>query len=256
MGFSTPQQGQCLIRGLEARRHPEVLVDVSYLPGEIALPRSLTGKEVISIQENLKGVIDHTFRDFLISAFQFDPSLVCKDMSLGSKRKLAIICCFMSDPDIIIMDEPSSGLDPEMQRVFIALVKAEKKRGKTILMSSHIFSEIDSCCDRIAVIKDGKIVSIFKAGDLKHSTQKTYLLSFKTLEDLKKSKESSTKIYQVLEENDSQCQLLVSSSDEVINPLIQNLASSGLSDFLEKKETLEDYFMSFYKEDATYGGIK
>ena len=100
-------------------------------------------------------------------------------MSLGSKRKLVIVSAFMHDPDIYILDEPTSGLDPFMQDVFIELIKEEKKRGKTILFSSHIFNEIDATCDRISIIKDGRIVSSFNAHDFKHNQDKLYELTFK-----------------------------------------------------------------------------
>ncbi len=86
-------------------------------------------------------------------------------MSLGVKRKLAVVTAFMHDPDILILDEPTSGLAPMMQQVFIQYILEEKKRGKTILLSSHIFNEIDATCDRIAIIKDGKIMSKFIADD-------------------------------------------------------------------------------------------
>lgn len=99
-------------------------------------------------------------------------------MSLGDKRKLAVVAAFMHDPEVLILDEPTSGLDIVMQERFVRLVSDEKARGKTILLSSHIFSEVDSTCDRIAIIKDGRIVSDFVADDLKHKTDKIYELTF------------------------------------------------------------------------------
>lgn len=105
----------------------------------------------------------------MIALFELDPSGDTKRMSLGVKRKLAVVTAFMNDPEVLILDEPTSGLDPVMQETFIDYVKEEKKRGKTILLSSHIFSEVDATCDRIAIIKDGKIVSDFVADDLRHA---------------------------------------------------------------------------------------
>ena len=120
----------------------------------------------------------------LIDLFELDPSGETKRMSLGVKRKLAVVSAFMSDPDVLILDEPTSGLDPVMQEVFIEYIRNEKKRGKTILLSSHIFSEVDATCDRIAIIKDGRIVSDFIADDLRHATQKAYRLTFDTPEQM------------------------------------------------------------------------
>ena len=132
MGFAKPDSGHTYIDGKDSFKYrDQVMERVSYLPGEIALPAALTGEEFIREMKQLKNVKDDTFLNWLIQAFQLDSSLLCKEMSLGMKRKMAVVCCFMSDPDIIVMDEPSSGLDPQMQKVFVELIKAEKRRGKT-----------------------------------------------------------------------------------------------------------------------------
>ena len=191
MGFSVPDSGETLINGVNSLRDRDITMQgVSYIPGEVALPLALKGSDVIEEQAKLKGLTSRVFLDWLIKEFELDPSLTCKEMSLGTKRKMAIVCAGMNDPDVIIMDEPSSGLDPEMQEKFIQLIRLEKKRGKTILLSSHIFGEVDSCCDRIAVIKDGKIVSLFVANDLKHKTEKRHRLFYTTLEEAEKAKKT------------------------------------------------------------------
>ncbi len=256
MGFSKPDSGELLINGQEVMKNRDkIMENVSYLPGEIALPNLLTGKDFLNIQKNLKNVINDKFLNYLIDLFELDTSLICKEMSLGMKRKLAIVSCFMSDPDIIIMDEPSSGLDPEMQDVFVKLIKEEKKRGKTILMSSHIFSEIDSSADRIGVIKDGKIVSIFKASDLKHNQLKTYYVNFydyNEYQDFKNFKDDAIKIINF---DDKNKQIVLHIYDKDINKLTKILENYKISDFIESKETLEEYFMKFYKNDKKYQGL-
>ncbi len=257
MGFSVPDSGETLINGVNSLRDRDITMQgVSYIPGEVALPLALKGSDVIEEQAKLKGLTSRVFLDWLIKEFELDPSLTCKEMSLGMKRKMAIVCAFMNDPDVIIMDEPSSGLDPEMQEKFIQLIRLEKKRGKTILLSSHIFGEVDSCCDRIAVIKDGKIVSLFVANDLKHKTEKRYRLFYATLEDAEKAKK--TLLSKGIDARNSpsipsclHCTVEETNTDF----FLANLPQKGLIDMAEKKETLEDYFMSFYKEDKTYGGV-
>ncbi len=256
MGFSKPDHGETLIDGKNSfKYHEEVMKNVSYLPGEIALPEALTGAEFIKIQKSLKNVVDDTFLNYLITLFKLDTKLLCKEMSLGMKRKLAVVCCFMNDPDIIIMDEPSSGLDPEMQDVFINLVLEEKKRGKTILMSSHIFKEIDDCCDRIAVIKDGKIVSIFLSSDLKHKANKNYILNFINLYDFNSFLNEEQNFLKIVHHDKKNYEVVLSINDSNINYLMKDLSKYELIDFKEIKETLEDYFMSFYKENKSYVGI-
>ncbi len=258
MGFSIPDSGKTVLNGKNSlSERDKIMQGVSYIPGEVALPLSLKGGEVIEEQKQLKGLKDDTFLNYLMQYFEFDPNLYCKEMSLGMKRKTAIICAFMSDPDVIIMDEPSSGLDPEMQERFVLLVEEEKKRKKTILLSSHIFSEVDSCCDRIAVIKDGKIVSNFLADDLKHKTIKQYHLTYKNKEIKEASKnylgmEGFSVQDSSINENRFSCFV----DEKATNRFLSLLPRTDLCDMSEKKETLEDYFMSFYKEDKTYGGVK
>lgn len=256
MGFSRPESGHTFINGIDTLKNRDVVMrDVSYLPGEIALPMALTGNEFIQEQCELKGVVDHTFLGWLVKTFKLDASLKCKEMSLGMKRKLALVCCFMSDPEIIIMDEPSSGLDPEMQKVFVSFIIEEKKRGKTMLMSSHIFSEIDSCADRIAVIKDGYIVSLFNADDLKHKTDKTFELTFADRDSSLSFESNQSGIFKVVDKLLDDNKVTVVVNDNSINDFLKIVSSMNIIDFKENKETLEDYFMSFYKEDKSFGGI-
>lgn len=106
-------------------------------------------------------------------------------MSIGEKRKLAILAAFMNSPDVLLLDEPTSGLDPVMQEKFIEYIKKEKDEGKTILLSSHIFSEVEALCDRIAIIKEGKIISVVNAEEVKHYKRKTFEVIFKTDKDFK-----------------------------------------------------------------------
>ena len=195
----------------------------------------------------------------MLNLFELDDVVLkgeTKRMSLGVKRKLAIVVAFMSDPDILILDEPTSGLDPVMQEVFIQLIKKEKERGKTILLSSHIFSEVDATCDRIAIIKDGKIVSEFIANDLKHASTKFYKIDFLSKEDYQDFNKicKSGKIIKVLDKNESELWTYIAVDDKHINLLIELLSHLNIKEFSNIKETLEDYFMKFYKEDKDFGG--
>lgn len=257
MGFSVPDSGVTLLNGKNSLKNRNLLMQgISYIPGEIALPDNLHGYEVIEEQMKLKGVVSHDFFTWLQKTFELDDKLLCKEMSLGMKRKMAIVCAFMNDPDVIIMDEPSSGLDPEMQERFVQLIELEKKRGKTILLSSHIFAEVDACCDRIAVIKDGRIVSLFVADDLKHKSIKQFHITYPSEEEKDRAKAFlSEKGFETSDSSANPNRLSCFTPDSRINEFIQILPR-GFIDFSEKKETLEDYFMSFYKEDQTYGGIR
>lgn len=255
LGFSKPDKGHTRILGMETFTNYDKFMDkIGYLPGEIALPEGLTGYEFIEMIKELKRVKDDKYIKYLCDLFEVDPTGETKRMSLGMKRKLAIVAAFMNDPEILILDEPTSGLDLKMQQVFIDFIKEEKERGKTILLSSHIFSEVDATCDRIAIIKEGKIVAEFYATDLKHSKNKKYEVEFTSLDDLhvfRNLYEKSDK-FTIINQEDNH--LLININDENINYLIKALSHVHFRSFSQLKETLEDYFMKYYKEDRDFGG--
>ena len=258
MGFSKPDSGSTKIEGMETfRRYFEVLNHVGYIPGEIALPAGLTGWEFIRMMQNLQKIHNEKRLGEMLKLFELEDEVLkgeTKRMSLGVKRKLAVVTAFMSDPDVLILDEPTSGLDPVMQENFIQFIHEEKERGKTILLSSHIFSEIDSTCDRIAIIKDGKIVSQFVADDLKHASRKYYTVTFAT--EAEKAaflqKAASLATFQLIREEGVEAYLSVEDSD--LNALIALLAAAKVVTLSNRRETLEDYFLKFYKEDRDFGG--
>ena len=254
MGFSKPDSGRAMIKGIESFGHYcEFMESVGYLPGEIALPAGLTGYEFIEMMKSLKHVKNDEWLKYLLDKFECDPQGDTKRMSLGIKRKLAIVTAFMNDPDILVLDEPTSGLDLQMQLRFIDFIKSEKKRGKTILLSSHMFGEVDATCDRIAIIKDGYIVSEFHANDLKHKSDKVYRVFFANVEDKTAYVNSinDTKPYKVLETLDTVVTVYVNDKD--VNCLIGDLSNYKVIKFEHVKESLEDYFMSYYKEDKQFG---
>ena len=257
MGFSKPQNGSTRIFGKETfSRYYDVLQNVGYIPGEIALPAGLTGWEFIRMMQDLHRCRNDEYLKYLMDMFELDPSGETKRMSLGVKRKLAVVTAFMSDPDVLILDEPTSGLDPVMQEVFVEYIRKEKERGKTILLSSHIFSEVDATCDRIAIIKDGRVVSDFVADDLKHASQKTYRVRFKTSAAFDRfiSEYRECEYMRVTDRDVPHLSVTINTEDKNINDVIARLGNYDIADFSHIKETLEDYFMSYYKEDRSFGG--
>ena len=258
MGFSKADDGKVEIFGKPTfGKYYEILKNVGYIPGEVALPAGLTGKEFLKMMQDLTGIYNNERLGMLLELFELDEASLLGDvkrMSLGVKRKLAVVSAFMSDPEVLILDEPTSGLDPVMQERFIEFIHKEKERGKTILLSSHIFSEIDNTCDRIAIIKDGKIVSEFVANDLKHASKKYYTVDFKAEADKKKFLESSVGIESLTMINDKENEIFISIEDKDLNKTINLLSAVDVTKFSNRKESLEDYFMKFYKEDKDFGG--
>lgn len=258
MGFSKPDSGSTKIEGVETfDKYYEILNHVGYIPGEIALPQGLTGWEFINMMQDLQKIHNNEKLHELLDLFELEDVVLngeTKKMSLGVKRKLAIVTAFMSDPDVLILDEPTSGLDPVMQENFIEFIHKEKKRGKTILLSSHIFSEIDNTCDRIAIIKDGRIVSEFIADDLKHASKKFYTIDFYSEEGKNNFLEKAKKIKTINIIKNEINELFVSFDDCDLNYLISLLSELDIKSFSNRRESLEDYFMKFYKENKDFKG--
>ena len=263
MGFSRPQSGEIRVFDMESfANYYKILDKVGYLPGEIALPEGLTGWEFIKMMWSLRKVENKERLDYLLNMFKLDPSGETKKMSLGDKRKLAIITAFMHDPELLVLDEPTSGLDPVMQQTFIDFVKEEKKRGKTILLSSHMFNEVEATCDRIAIIKDGRIVSEFDTSDITHNENKTFKVTFKDLKSLEEIVEKLPKLRKntvnikkisVKEVDKDNKTVTIAVNDKDINSLVEMLSEYKIVSYEQVAFTLEDYFMKFYKEDKKFG---
>ena len=159
LGFVKPQKGSLQILGMDCfRKAAQIHKHIGYLAGEIAFVENMKGMEYIEFIARLRGMKDDARIKELIEMFELNPSGKIRKMSKGMKQKIALVTAFMDSPKVVILDEPTSGLDPLMQNRFVDLILEEKKKGTTILMSSHIFEEVERTCDRTAIIRQGKIV--------------------------------------------------------------------------------------------------
>ena len=178
MGFLKPQSGRCTIDGMDCWREREkVQARLGYIPGEISFFEDVSGAEFLKFIAEYRKIGTQNRKDELLARFELDTKGKIKRMSKGMKQKLGIVAAFMHDPDIIILDEPTSGLDPLMQNRFIDLISDEKKRGKTILMSSHIFEEVERTCGRIGIIQNGRMAAVDDADMLRRRHTRSYTVS-------------------------------------------------------------------------------
>lgn len=183
MGFIKPDSGKVSILGMDCfKQAADIEKSLGYLPGEIAFIDSMSGVEFIHFVAKMKKMRGLGRAEELMERFELNPSGKIKKMSKGMKQKIGIVCAFMQDPEILILDEATSGLDPLMQNQFVDLILQEKQRGKTILMSSHIFEEVERTCDRAAIIREGKLVAVENMERLKSGRKKTVELQFETKE--------------------------------------------------------------------------
>lgn len=245
MGFSKPQEGKITVHGKDSwSKAAEIKRQVGYLPGEIAFPTNMTGNQFIEHMAKLRKLSNMEKTNYLLDKFELDASGDLKMMSLGMKRKLAIVTAFMHNPEILVLDEPTSGLDPLMQETFISFVLEEKAAGKTVLLSSHIFSEVDATCDRIAIIKDGVLVSTIVADTLRHNEDKVFKVEFSGAEDY--AAFINTTGLDVDSKRPRHHQVKIRIHDADIHNFFEEMSRYHLKFISEIKFTLEDYFMDFY----------
>ena len=241
MGFIHPDTGKCFINGMDCSKQSDLIQkNLGYLPGEIAFMDDMTGINFIKFIAEMKDIKDFTRAQELIEMFNLDPNNKIKKMSKGMKQKIGIVCAFMNNPDIIILDEPTTGLDPLMQNKFLDLVLSEKEKGKTIFMSSHIFDEVERTCDRTAIIKEGHLVAVEDMKTLSGAKHKSYIITFLTEEMAECfSKEG----FEVKERVKNQITLSVKGK---IMPLIHTLDKYEVTSLDINTQTLEELFMHYY----------
>ena len=168
LDFIRPTSGSATVFGLDTRRHSrEIRHRVDYLPGDMALYEKLTGRELLTYMASLRGGVDWTFVDDLAGRLQSDLSRPIRTLSRGNRQKIGLLQAFMSRPELIIMDEPTSGLDPLMQQEFYRMVQEVRAEGRTVFLSSHVLPEVERVCDRVGIIRNGRLVTVEDVNVLK-----------------------------------------------------------------------------------------
>lgn len=246
MGFVKADSGSVAVNGLDSWKHStEIMNYVSYVPGEISFPSLATGTDFLKLQAEYLGIHDFTYMNHVISLLQLDPSANLKRMSKGMKQKTAIVAALMGNKEILLLDEPTTGLDPLMRDAFLELIREEKAKGRTIFMSSHIFEEIENVCDKVSMIRDGKIVDIVDLWDLRHWKTKTFDLAFSTKADYEQFLKNWNQI-KMRNPKELSCRVEMPVSD--IKLLFQTLKECSVESLREQHITLNDYFTQIYEE--------
>lgn len=184
LGFVKPTRGAAYVNGLSSWEHAsEIAAKIGYVPGEIAFPDLKTGVDFLKCQADFLGLKNMDYANELIAKLQLDPRANLKRMSKGMKQKTALVAALMNDSPIIVLDEPTTGLDPLMRAAFLDIIKQEHKKGKTIFMSSHSFEELESTCNRVALISDGHIVDVCSIAEIKNRPEKEFKIEFNSRQD-------------------------------------------------------------------------
>ena len=252
MGFIQPDAGSSTIMGMDAWSNSIAIKPyVSYVPGEIAFPGLRTGTDFLKLQAEYLGITDFTYMNKLIKLLQLDPSANLKRMSKGMKQKTALVAALMGDREILILDEPTTGLDPLMREVFLDLIREEKAKGKTIFMSSHIFEEIEGVCDKAAMIKDGHLIDIMDVHAMRHEPTKHFHVLFKNGVD-RDAFMAQCDFAHCVQEKESGCNITVDIAQ--IKKMLVQLNCYPLTRLSEEHETLQKKFREAFKKGAAPDG--
>ncbi len=248
LGFIKPTSGNCYVNGMESwSNQAEISRLVGYVPGEIAFPDLKTGINFLKSQAEFLGMDSFDYANELIERLQLDPRANLKRMSKGMKQKTALVAALMDDQPIIILDEPTTGLDPLMRDAFLEIIEEEHKRGKTIFMSSHMFNEMEETCDKVALISDGHIIDIADMNSIRNRNVVDFKIEFNNLESYKKFKTYDFKIIRDQEEFN---QVTASIEKSQINNLFKSLKDLDVKFVSEVKYTLEKHFNQIMNEKA------
>ena len=241
LGFSKPDKGKITIKGLNPWKNSEELMkDIGYIPGEIAFPDLKSGTDVIKSQAEFLGVKDLSYANSLIKNLQLDVRGNPRSMSKGMKQKLAIVLALMHDPEILFFDEPTTGLDPLMRDSFMNIVAEEHKKGKTILMSSHMFEELEAYSDKVGLIMNGKILDIADMEEIRNSDFKLYKIEFENKNDYISFMNSNN--YESVRKQQDYNQITIRIKDKQIKNLMLELSKYKVKFIREVKYNLEKYF--------------
>lgn len=242
MGYIKPQIGTATIFGHDAWKSTHLIQPmVGYVPGEIVFPENANGLDFLKEIFTLRKQDNWDFVEQLIAYWEFNPNIKIKKMSKGMKQKLALVLAFMHKPKLLILDEPTNGLDPLMQEKFIDLILQIKQKGTTIIMSSHVFSEIEKTCDRVGIIKGGRIISDFNLHTLINESDRKFEIRFSGSKELNKFKtgtQDGKSIYTV--------------PSNMIETFFDQLKTYTIKTFKEISFSLEEHFLRFYHQEENF----
>ncbi|NLL16763.1 MAG: ABC transporter ATP-binding protein [Clostridiales bacterium] len=241
MGFLKPQKGRCTIGGKDCwKDRAEIQKNLGYIPGEMVFFDDMTGTQFLSFMTKYRKTKSNGRTKELLERFELDPQSKLKKMSKGMKQKVGIVAAFMHDPEVLILDEPTSGLDQLMQSRFIELLLEEKARGKTILMSSHMFEEVERTCSRVAIIRQGTLAALDNVDALKAAQAKKYVI---TLENEEAAARFANEGLRVSDVSQNQVTVIVQNN---IKELISVMDRYPVINIITPNQSLEEIFMQYY----------
>jgi ABC-2 type transport system ATP-binding protein len=241
-----PTSGKAFVFGIESSVDPVAIHRrIGYLPGEFTLYDRLTGLQTLTYFANLRGGVDQAYQAELIQRFDLDPTRRFKEYSKGNKQKVGLVAALQHKPELLLLDEPTSGLDPLVQQTFSAVIRETVADGRTVFLSSHVLSEVEKTCDRVAIIRDGRLVKVDRVDALRDLAHHQVELRFAGPVPAA-AFEHISGVSDVTAQ-DHVLRLRVSGP---ISPVVQAAARYELLDFVSREPSLEETFLAEYGHDG------
>lgn len=245
LGFTNATKGACRVNGLDCRKATvEIHKTLGYVPGEMSFLDYMTGNQFLNLIAEMHGTKNARRRSGLIERLDLDAGQRIRRMSKGMKQKVGLIAALAHDPPVLILDEPTSGLDPLMQRRFIELINEERGRGKTVLMSSHQFDEVDRTCQRAVIIRQGHIVATEEIASLKASLRRSYIVTVGSTSDVETIKASGI-AHRIL--SATTVEIFVGSD---YARMLSTLATCQVTGLESTSQSLEQVFIQYYGQEV------
>jgi len=241
-----PTSGRAAVFGIETTVDPVAIHRrVGYLPGEFTLYDKLTGGQTIEYFANLRGSVDPAYQADLIARLDIDPSRKFREYSKGNKQKIGLVVALQHRPDLLMLDEPTSGLDPLVQQTFYEIIREAKAEGRTIFLSSHILSEVEKTCDRVAIIREGRLIKVDRVEALRDLAHHQVELRFAGEVPM-----GAFAAIPGVSEVTTEDHLLRMRVSGPITPVVREAARYELLDFVSREPSLEETFLAMYGEQA------
>ncbi|HLI57247.1 MAG TPA: ABC transporter ATP-binding protein [Actinomycetota bacterium] len=240
LGLISPTAGRSLVFGIDSQLDPVAAHRrLAYVPGEPNLWSSLTGAETLQLLGNVQGRVDVAYRDELVARFDLDATRKVRAYSKGNRQKVILIAALMGHPDLLVLDEPTSGLDPLMERAFRQTIAEARERGQTVFLSSHILSEVEALCDRVAILRAGRLTEVGTLAEMRHLSATSVEILFEgTPPDL-----SSVPGVSAVAVDGQRVHLHLQGE---LQPLLGVLNGCRVQQLLSRQPTLEELFLAHY----------
>ncbi len=244
LGLLRPDSGAAAVLGKDPWQDAVALHRrIAYVPGDVTLWRNLSGGEVIDLYGRLRGGLDKTRRAELVERFELDPTKKGRTYSKGNRQKVALVAAFASDVDLFVLDEPTSGLDPLMEEVFQSCVREARDRGRTVLLSSHILSEVETLCDRVSIVRKGRTVESGSLAELRHLTRTSVTA------ELAAPPDGLVHLPGVHDVSVTGLRVRLQVDTDKLDAVLRALTASGVRSLTSTPPTLEELFLRHYATD-------